>query len=529
MNAQARAATPAVAHVSTATTFFEERPVGPVSATVPDVTVYPDKACQTIEGFGGAFNEKGWHALSVLGDAGRRDVLRRLFDPIEGLGLTICRVPIGASDYALDRYSLNETAGDYTMRDFSIERDRAGLIPYVKAAMGFQPKLRLWASAWTPPTWMKDNRAFDSGTFLDDPKMYDAYALYLLRFIRAYRAEGLPVEAVAVQNEPGTLTAYPSCDWTAVQYLTFIKRHLGPLFGAEGLADAIMLGTFNQPSLVNHALTVLTDPEARQLRRPGRHAVVCARLRRSGQDGRPWPHDLADRDRLRQLALAAGPRPDRPQNDIVYAGFTWRKMRDWLKAGVTVYELWNMVLDPLGKSIDARMPWPQNCPITVDPTTGAVRYTPMFGAVGSFSRYVPPGLEEGGHGGGLRRRPRVPGPGRTDHRGALQPEGRAAQRQRARSRRQLRRGHARAELRHARLERFLGVHSARRRERRLPQPVPGNRQDGRGDRRKGQRRPSTASSPATRPFAATTRSAPTRPTSSTPATTTSARRGCRTE
>jgi len=56
--------------------------------------------------------------------------------------------------------------------------------------MGIQPKLRLWASAWTPPTWMKDNRAFDLGTFLDDPKMYAAYALYLLKFIQSYRAEG---------------------------------------------------------------------------------------------------------------------------------------------------------------------------------------------------------------------------------------------------------------------------------------------------------------------------------------------------
>jgi glucosylceramidase len=402
MNAQARAAAPAVAYVSTAATFFEERPVGPVSATVPDVTVYPDKACQTIEGFGGAFNEKGWQALSVLGDAGRRDVLRRLFDPIDGLGFTICRVPIGASDYALDRYTLNETAGDHAMRDFSIERDRAGLIPYVKAAMGFQPKLRLWASAWTPPTWMKDNRAFDSGTFLNDPKMYDAYALYLLKFIGAYRAEGLPVEAVAVQNEPGTLTSYPSCDWTAVQYLTFIKKHLGPLFGAEGLADAIMLGTFNQPSLVNHALTVLTDPEARQL-------VSLA--------GMQW-YALGIVDQVKTVAPGLtiwqtetdcgnwfwlpGHDPDRPQNDILYAGFTWEKMRDWLKAGVTVYELWNMVLDPLGKSIDANMPWPQNCPITVDPRTGAVRYTPMFGAVGSFSKYVPPGsrrvVTEGGFG-----------------------------------------------------------------------------------------------------------------------------------
>ncbi len=391
MNAKSNATAPAVAYVSTATTSFEEHPVAAVSATVPDVAVYPQQTRQTIEGFGGSFNEKGWQALSVLDDATRRDVLRRLFDPLEGLGFTVCRVPIGASDYALDRYTLNKTAGDFAMKAFSIERDRGCLIPYIKAAMAIQPRLRLWASDWTPPTWMKDNRSFDSGAFLEDPQMYDAYALYLLRFIQSYRAAGLPIESVAVQNEPGTLTHYPSCDWTPVQYLTFIKRHLGPLFRSEGLVDAIMLGTFNQPQLVSHALTVLTDPEARQL-------VSLAGLQ--------W-YALAIVDQVRRAAPGLtiwqtetdcgnwfwlpGHDPDKPQNDIVYAGYTWERMRDWLRAGVTVYELWNMVLDPLGKNIDSQRPWSQNCPITIDAKSGAVRYTPMFHAVGSFSRYVPPG------------------------------------------------------------------------------------------------------------------------------------------
>jgi glucosylceramidase len=84
-------------------------------------------------------------------------------------------------------------------------------------------------------------------------------------------------------------------------------------------------------------------------------------------------------------------KPDLPQNDIFYAGFTWEKIRDWLKAGVTVYELWNMVLKPDGMSIDSKKPWPQNSLITIDPVTHVVRYTPLFGAIGSFSRFVPPG------------------------------------------------------------------------------------------------------------------------------------------
>jgi glucosylceramidase len=389
MNVQST--TRAAVYVSTTSSFFTEHPVTDAGSAMPDITVYPDKNRQTIEGFGGCFNEKGWEALLALSREERLAVMRRIFDPVDGLGFSVCRVPIGANDYALDRYTLNETMFDYEMMHFSIERDRTRLIPFIKEAMSIQPKLRLWASAWTPPTWMKDNRKFDSGTFLDDPKIYQAYALYLLKFIRAYRAEGLPVEAVAVQNEPGTLTDYPSCDWTAIQYLIFIRDYLGPLFQNEGMHDAIMLGTFNQPKLLDHMLTVLLDPNARRFVSLG---------------GMQWD-SLSFIDHLKvtapgltvwQTETDCGNwfwlptfDPDKPQNDFVYAGFTWEKIRDWLKAGVTVYELWNMVLEPDGKSIDAKRPWPQNCLITVDSAAHVVHYTPLFGAIGSFSRFVPPG------------------------------------------------------------------------------------------------------------------------------------------
>ena len=381
----------AAVYISTADSFFAGHPVADAGSSLPDITVYPGKSRQTIEGFGGFFNEKGWEALSVLKEEERIAVMHRIFSPDDGLGFSVCRVPVGANDYAIERHSLNETPLDYEMKHFSIERDRIRLIPYIREAMAIQPKLRLWASAWTPPTWMKDNGAFDSGRFIDDPKMYRAYALYLLKFIQAYRQEGLPVEAVAVQNEPGTLTNYPSCDWTPVQYLVFIRDYLGPLFHKEGLHDAIMLGTFNMPKNTAHAMTVLLDPVARRFVSLG---------------GMQW-YSLDFMDQMKTAAPGLtiwqtetdcgnwwwlpGHNPDMPGNDIKYAGFTWDKIRDWLRAGVSVYELWNLVLQPDGKSIDSKKPWPQNALITVDPATREVRYTPLFGAVGSFSKFVTPG------------------------------------------------------------------------------------------------------------------------------------------
>jgi glucosylceramidase len=137
--------------VTTASAPFVSTRVGGAPATgASDVSVAPAKALHQIDGFGGAFNERGWAALSVLAEPVRESVLRALFHPSEGLRFNLGRTPIGASDYALDRYTLNETPGDYAMQHFSIARDRQALLPYIRAAMKYRPDLKVWGSAWTP-------------------------------------------------------------------------------------------------------------------------------------------------------------------------------------------------------------------------------------------------------------------------------------------------------------------------------------------------------------------------------------------
>ena len=89
--------------------------------------------------------------------------MKLLFDATDGARFVFGRIPIGASDYAIDRYTLDETANDYTMTNFSIAHDRTLLIPYIKAALAVNPNLRLWASPWTPPTWMKTTSGTVSG------------------------------------------------------------------------------------------------------------------------------------------------------------------------------------------------------------------------------------------------------------------------------------------------------------------------------------------------------------------------------
>jgi glucosylceramidase len=356
-----------------------------------DFEIENEASGPALEGFGGAFNEKGWEALSYLSDADRAAVLKDMFAPDGGLRLNLNRIPIGSSDYALSRYSLAPVAGDYEMKFFSIDRDREALIPYIKAAQALNPRMRFWGSAWSPPAWMKDNGSSDSGTMLDDPKVYAAYALYLAKFSEAYLAEGIPLDAVAVQNEPSILTAYPSCRWAPDQYLTFVRDHLGPALAARKSRTGIMLGTFNQGDNRAHAMAVMTDPLASKY-------VYALGLQWSGLSIAPAV--LAEAPGLRVWHTETdcgnhhwepGFDPDKPQNDFAYAAYTWKLMRDYLGGGASVYSLWNIVLDEEGKSIDSRRPWPQNSAIVVDRKARKAIYTPMYYAFASFSRFLPPG------------------------------------------------------------------------------------------------------------------------------------------
>ena len=122
------------------------------------MTVNASQTQQKWYGFAGCFNEAGWDALKVLSEADRTKAIKLLFDKNDGIGFGWGRIPIGASDYALNRYSLCDGAGDdLNMARFSIERDKGCLIQYIKAAQAVKSDLKFWASPWTPPPWMKKN------------------------------------------------------------------------------------------------------------------------------------------------------------------------------------------------------------------------------------------------------------------------------------------------------------------------------------------------------------------------------------
>jgi glucosylceramidase len=366
-----------------------------------------DTAAQTWDGFGGAFNERGWSYLTT--DAMKSEALQLLFGK-DGANFAWGRIPIGASDYAVERYTLNENAGDNTMSKFSIEHDKdakRGLIPYIQAAQKVKSDIRFWASPWTPPTWMKttpcspnsgkSNSMFDGCVMKSDEATMKAFALYLVKWIQAYEAEGIKIQTVSPQNEPNYEQNYPSCHWETSTFVKFVGTYLGPALTSASLTTKVMDGTLSNPSGdADIGSSTLKDATAKGF---------CNAI------GVQW--GMAASNQVSTLKGLAGGIPiwlsetqcGGPQggsgpapNDFNYGKDTWGYIKDAIKNGITAYNAWNMVLDKGGLGNDDTRKWYQNALLVAD--GGKIIQTPAFHVFRHFSQFVEVGAKVLGTSGG---------------------------------------------------------------------------------------------------------------------------------
>jgi glucosylceramidase len=400
---------------SAAGAYWQAATWGAAGGGKPDVTIDDCVPLQTWEGFGGAFNELGW---SYLTTPALQDEAVELLFGADGARFAWGRIPVGASDYAVLRYTLDDTGEDVvpdgseanrpptdpTLSRFSIARDQQMLIPYLKAAQAKNPGLRFWASPWTPPAWMKigyrktsteDGNArrpsyFDGGSIKADADTLRAQAAYLVRFVAAYAEQGIPIEVVAPQNEPNYDTNYPSCLWAPATYVAFVKL-LGPALSSAGLATKVMLGTLSNADGGKDqdiADAVLGDAEAR-----GAVSLIGVQWDMLGHaaylatSGLPvW----ATEHKCGNYPWQSSYEPIAP-NDHAYAKESWGEVRKAIRGGVTAYNAWNMVLDRVGKGIDKSRDWAQNALLIVD--GGRLMKTPAYYVFRHFSRFVDPGAK----------------------------------------------------------------------------------------------------------------------------------------
>src|ERR1019366_7462116 len=209
------------------------------------VTVDPARRFQVMTGFGGSITDSSAAVLYSLSPLARDAAMHLLFDPAAGDGLDFLRQPIGASDFVATRdYTYDDMPPgqvDYSQQHFSIAHDEAEILPLLREAEKINPKLTIMATPWSPPAWMKTSDSLIGGRLIESPAIYASYALYLLKFVQAYRAQGVHVDLLSVQNEPQNRTSdtYPGTDMPSFQQEKVIED-LGPMLRAAGLRTGIL-------------------------------------------------------------------------------------------------------------------------------------------------------------------------------------------------------------------------------------------------------------------------------------------------
>lgn len=362
-------------------------PDAPVAEGAPEVAIRIDPAQrrQRIEGFGASITDSAAHLLQRRMPRAARDrLLQELFGPAPGIGLGFVRLTIGASDFSLHHYSLDDMppgGEDPTLRRFRLPRQQRDVLVTTRAALAINPQLRTMASPWSAPAWMKSNDSLIQGTL--EPEHYASFARYLTKYVDTLADAGIPLFALTVQNEPAFEPAdYPGMRLSAPQRIALIGDHLGPMLRAAGHETRILDWDHNWDK-PEEPTAVLSDPTA------SRHV-----------DGVAWHCYGGD---VSAQSLVHARFPDKSVYLTECSGGDWEPVRsggmtllarDLIVGGTRHWAsgvlLWNLALD------DAAGPHAGGCGncrgvVTIDRRTGAVTRNDEYYVLAHASRFVPPG------------------------------------------------------------------------------------------------------------------------------------------
>jgi len=228
------------------------------------INVNSSKTYQLMEGFGASVTDSsGWLLFNKLDGPQRKEILEKLFDPVHGIGLSFIRQPMGASDFALTDYTYDDLPAGQTdpdLKKFSIAHDEAYIIPILREALTINPRLKIVATPWSAPGWMKTSDSLIDGHLL--PAAYAPFAKYFVKFIQSYQTAGVPIYAVTMQNEPLYIPKdYPGMGMSSLEQMSFLRDDLGPAFRDAHLKTKIMVFDHNW-NLIDYPITVLADPKA---------------------------------------------------------------------------------------------------------------------------------------------------------------------------------------------------------------------------------------------------------------------------
>ena len=354
------------------------------------VFVDPQKTFQTMIGIGGALTDASAETFAKLPAAAQDSVLRAYYSTDQGIGYTLARTNINSCDFSSDSYTY-VTEGDSTLASFSIAHDLKYRIPLIRKAMAASGnRLKLFASPWSPPAYMKSNHdMLHGGTLL--PAFYRAWALYYTKFIQSYRQAGVPVWAITIQNEPMATQTWESCTYQAEDEKNFLKNYLGPTMVQQGLSDVhIMVWDHNRDLIIQRAQTIFDDPAATKYA-----WGIAYHWYEDWSGGTQMYDNVALVHRLypnKHLLFSEGT----PANFDSTAYGRWslgeaygRSMIHDFNSGTEGWTDWNILLDEKGGPNHVG----NFCfaPIHADTRSGKLIFTNSYYYIGHFSRFIRPG------------------------------------------------------------------------------------------------------------------------------------------
>lgn len=377
------------------------------------VSINPEKTYQTILGIGGSFTQATGYLLQNLSKEKRNEILNAYFSN-DGAQYSLTRTHIASCDFSLYNYSYSTKENDWELKDFSIKEDYKHLIPIIKEAQSISKEgFNIIASPWTAPPWMKDNNAFVGGKLKKD--CYEVYALYFLKYLQAYKNEGINIWGVTPVNEPhGNGNNWESMYFSPKEMTNFVQNYLGPKLEKENFNRVNILGYDQNRAGLKEWVDVMYDnPSSAKY-----YAGVAVHWYESTYDYFPDALNYAHNKNTSKLIVQTEGCIDAEvpvwQNDAWYWqknatdwGWDWASekekylhpkyapvhryatdligcLNNWVNGWID----WNMVLDKQGGPN-----WFKNwciAPIIVDTKSNEIYYTPLFYVMTHFSKYIRP-------------------------------------------------------------------------------------------------------------------------------------------
>ncbi|HEU4388547.1 MAG TPA: carbohydrate-binding protein [Blastocatellia bacterium] len=362
----------------TSIAFLTDSSIGPNAVFVDESQVY-----QTIEGFGASFTDSAAFLLNQRVPASQLDsVLNDLFGRPNGIGVSFVRNPMGASDLSRSIYSYDDLPPGQTdpnLDSFSIARDLTDIVPLIRKAKQINPDLKVMANPWSPPGWMKTSGSMIGGSLRSS--MYTAFANYFVKYVKAYEAQGIPIDYISLQNEPLYVPSdYPGLSMDAATQTVVLRDYVLPALSAANINARVLVYDHNWDR-PDYPQTVLSDPVLAG-------SPQVAGIAWHGYGGTPGA-----------MTTSETRFPGKGNYETEHSGGTWvsdqvktdfeeivQVMRNWGKTFVK----WSLALD------QNRGPHTGGCGtcsplVTVDSTTGAVSRSIDYYTLGHFSKFVLPG------------------------------------------------------------------------------------------------------------------------------------------